>query len=150
MIINDWKLDYEDNKGLVAKLPCSLYSVLLKYNLIEHPYYKIDEQDAFKLSRKDCVFYADFEVSEEDYQKNAGASFEKVLEFLEYLGQKNIPTWIRQVIIPDLNDSEDNILKLKEIACKYSNGKSLVESTNNFTFITSFSVILTAFHTLLL
>lgn len=71
MIINDWKLDYEDNKGLVAKLPCSLYSVLLKYNLIEHPYYKIDEQDAFKLSSKDCVFYADFEVSEEDYQKNS-------------------------------------------------------------------------------
>ena len=71
MIINDWKLDCEGYKGLETKAPCSLYSVLLKNNLIKHPYTQLDEQEAFELSRNDCEFYADFEVTEEDYQKNS-------------------------------------------------------------------------------
>lgn len=83
--------------------------------------YTLNDEIKKLLSVTDLVLLDIKYTNEEDYQKNAGASFEKVLEFLEYLGQKNIPTWIRQVIIPDLNDSEDNILKLKEIACKYSN-----------------------------
>ena len=39
-----------------------------------------------------------------------------VLSFLDYLDSINMPTVIRQVIIPTLNDSEENALRLKEIA----------------------------------
>ncbi len=60
-------------------------------------------------------------TNEADYRKNAGAEFSEVLRFLEYLSEQNIPTWIRQVIIPTLNDSEENILKLREIVKKYPN-----------------------------
>ncbi len=60
-------------------------------------------------------------TNEADYRKNAGAEYKEVLKFLDYLGERNIPTWIRQVIIPTLNDSEENILKLKEITEKYPN-----------------------------
>lgn len=36
------------------------------------------------------------------------------LEFAKYLDSINKPTWIRQVIIPGITDSEDDLLKLKE------------------------------------
>ena len=55
-------------------------------------------------------------TSDEDYRKYVGCSIEKPLEFLSYLNEKNIPVTLRQVIIPTLNDNEENILKLKAIA----------------------------------
>ncbi len=54
-----------------------------------------------------------------DYKKYAGCYIEAPLEFLNYLNSINIPVTIRQVIIPTLNDSEDNIIKLKDIARKF-------------------------------
>jgi pyruvate formate lyase activating enzyme len=54
-----------------------------------------------------------------DYLENAGCSLEKPLEFLEYLNENKIPTTIRQVIIPTVNDSERNIEKLNNIIKKY-------------------------------
>ena len=55
----------------------------------------------------------------EDYKKYVGCSIEKPLEFLSILDEKNIPTVIRQVIIPTLNNNTENIEKLKEIAKKH-------------------------------
>ena len=52
----------------------------------------------------------------EDYRKYVGCEFASALEFLEYLDGQGIATTLRQVIIPTLNDSEDNVLKLKAIA----------------------------------
>lgn len=54
-------------------------------------------------------------TNEEDYEKHVGCSLEDVLTFYNYLEEKKIPTWIRQVIIPGKTDSEENILKLKDI-----------------------------------
>ena len=51
-----------------------------------------------------------------DYQKHVGCTLDGVLEFLAVLNEKNIPTTLRQVIIPTLNDSEENALALKKIA----------------------------------
>lgn len=76
MLVRNWKLDFEKYKGLETKTPCSLYSVLLQYDLISHPYYQHDESEAFKLSEKDCVFYTEFEVGEKEYEKTS-----KVLRF---------------------------------------------------------------------
>lgn len=54
------------------------------------------------------------------YEKHVGCSLDAVLEFLKVLNEKNIPTTIRQVIIPSLNDSKENILRLKEIVKPYA------------------------------
>ena len=45
------------------------------------------------------------------------------LEFLDYLASQNIPTTVRQVIIPTLNDNEQNINALLDIV----KGKSCVD-----------------------
>ena len=58
-------------------------------------------------------------TNNEDYVKFVGCTLEKVKEFLEYLNLKKIPTTIRQVIIPTLNDNKENIEKLNDIISKY-------------------------------
>ena len=49
------------------------------------------------------------------YQSNVGCSLDAPLEFLSYLNEKGIPTTLRQVVIPTVNDTEQNALALKEI-----------------------------------
>ncbi len=55
------------------------------------------------------------------YKKHVGCEMQSVLDFLAYLASHNIPTWLRQVIIPSVNDSEENILRLKELAARHPN-----------------------------
>ncbi len=59
-------------------------------------------------------------TNNQDYLKYAGCSLDKVLEFLDYINLKKIPTTIRQVIIPTLNDSHINIERLNDIINKYT------------------------------
>lgn len=42
-----------------------------------------------------------------------GFSNEKELAFARYLNEKNIPVWIRQVLVPGITDAEEDLLKLK-------------------------------------
>ena len=58
-------------------------------------------------------------TNDEDYLKYVGCSLELPLKFLQYLDSKNIPTTVRQVVIPTINDSRENYEKLKQIAEKY-------------------------------
>ncbi len=51
----------------------------------------------------------------EHYKKYVGCDMETPLEFLRMLNEKAIPTTIRQVIIPTLNDTEENISKLNAL-----------------------------------
>lgn len=53
------------------------------------------------------------------YRENVGCGIKKPLEFLDYLSEKEIPTTLRQVIIPTINDDEENIIFLKNIIKKY-------------------------------
>lgn len=55
-------------------------------------------------------------TNNKDYLKYAGCTLDTVLEFL---GKLKMPVTLRQVIIPTVNDTEDNILKLKEIKNRY-------------------------------
>ena len=59
-------------------------------------------------------------TNDSDYLKYVGCSIEKPLKFLSFLNEKNIPVIIRQVIIPTLNDNEENIEKLKELIKNHS------------------------------
>ena len=54
-------------------------------------------------------------TNDADYRENVGCSLHPVLDFLALLNERNIPTTLRQVIIPGLNDSEENMTRLKEI-----------------------------------
>ena len=72
------------------------------------------------LSKTDRVLLDIKYTNGELYKKHVGCEYDKVIEFLTYLDEKNIPVWIRQVIIPRLNDSEDNIKNLNELKKKFN------------------------------
>ncbi len=68
------------------------------------------------LSQTDRVLL-DIKYTDEDgYNNYVGCSYDKPIEFLKYLDSMNIPTTLRQVIIPTLNDNVQNINRLNEIA----------------------------------
>ena len=54
------------------------------------------------------------------YREHVGCSLEAPMEFLAYLQEENISTTLRQVIIPTLNDTTENILALREIVKAHS------------------------------
>ena len=68
------------------------------------------------LSETDRVLLDIKYTNENDYRKYIGCELRTVLDFLEYLSERNIKTTLRQVIIPTLNDTEENALRLLEIA----------------------------------
>jgi len=76
----------------------------------------LDEKAKKLLRESDRVLLDVKYTNDEDYLEYVGCTVRKPLEFLEYLNEQGIPTTLRQVIIPTLNDTEDNILKLREIA----------------------------------
>ena len=60
-------------------------------------------------------------VTDALYRENVGCSIDTPLAFLDYLCEQNIPTTVRQVIIPTKNDDEENILALREIVNAHGN-----------------------------
>ena len=62
------------------------------------------------------IKYAD----DESYHKYVGCSLENPVEFLSYLNEKALPVTIRQVVIPTLNDTAENVMFLKKLCKKYS------------------------------
>ncbi len=54
-------------------------------------------------------------TTEELYRTHVGCSMEAPLRFLDYLNKMGIKTTLRQVIIPSLNDNEENIAELGRI-----------------------------------
>ena len=53
------------------------------------------------------------------YRTHVGCDLDRVLPFLMYLDQRGIPTTVRQVIIPTLNDTDESVLSLKELVSHY-------------------------------
>lgn len=72
------------------------------------------------LSHTDRVLL-DMKYTDDDaYKSYVGCSIDAPLDFLEYLNEAKIPTTVRQVIIPTINDNESNILKLKSITSAHN------------------------------
>lgn len=59
-------------------------------------------------------------TTEEQYRENVGYSLRQVLEFLDYLNGQSIPTTLRQVIVPTVNDTAENIAALNEIIKRFT------------------------------
>ena len=68
------------------------------------------------LSLTDYVLLDNKYTTEEEYLANVGCSMMPVLHFLDELDRMRIPTVLRQVIIPTVNDRKDSVLRLKQIA----------------------------------
>ncbi len=77
-----------------------------------------DIKDVLKLT--DTVLLDYKYITAELYKTKVGCEKIKVDEFLEYLNSQNIDTWIRQVIIKDLNNNKSSVSALKELKEKYS------------------------------
>ena len=58
-------------------------------------------------------------TSDGQYREYVGCGMDKPIAFLEYLNDKKIPVTLRQVIIPTLNDTAENVKALKEIADRH-------------------------------
>ena len=59
-------------------------------------------------------------TNSDDYLKYAGCFLDKVMDFLSLVDSFPIPTTLRQVIIPTINDSDENIEVLKKIRDTFS------------------------------
>ena len=94
-----------------------------------------DEQIHTCLDTSGCILNGDVEAllsvtdrvlldvkytSDEAYRENVGCSITQPLRFLARLNDREIPTTLRQVIIPTLNDSAENIHALKAIALAHA------------------------------
>ena len=58
-------------------------------------------------------------TNDTDYRRYVGCSLDAPLNFLAYLEGQGVPTTLRQVIIPSLNDTKESILALRDIACAH-------------------------------
>ncbi len=66
MLIKDWKMDFGEYKELACTLPADMYSVLFAHGIIPDPYYGLNELDLTDLSRKDCTFYSEFSLTNDE------------------------------------------------------------------------------------
>lgn len=74
----------------------------------------LNEKIRLLLSETDRVLLDIKYTSDELYRKHVGCGLDSVLNFLSYLDERKIPTTVRQVIIPTLNDSAESIAELKK------------------------------------
>lgn len=58
---------------------------------------------------------------EKKHIKLTGKSNEQIKNFAKYLEEKNIPVWIRHVLVPGITDSEDDLIKLGGFISTLSN-----------------------------
>ena len=65
------------------------------------------------LSLTDLVLLDIKHIDSNKSKELTGFSNEKELKFAKYLSDNNIPIWIRQVIVPGITDSTEDLLKLK-------------------------------------
>lgn len=67
----------------------------------------------YLLSLTDLILLDIKHINTEKCKKLVGFNNEKELNFAKYLSDNNINMWIRQVLIPDYTDDENDLLKLK-------------------------------------
>ena len=81
-----------------------------------------DPEGAKEVLRHTDLVLADVKfLSAEEYRYYCGGQFKTVQRFLELVDQMGIPMWIRQVIIPELNDRAEDILALRDFLNNYAN-----------------------------
>ena len=59
-------------------------------------------------------------TTDNDYKCYTGGTLGSTLEFLSYCESESIPVWIRHVVVPGMNDTEEDILRLSELIKRYT------------------------------
>lgn len=76
---------------------------------------------------KDLLDYTDLvlldlkEIDDDVHKNLIGVSNEKIKLFAKHLVQKQIPVWIRHVLVPGITDSEEHLLSLKKFISQMPN-----------------------------
>ncbi|BDF33454.1 pyruvate formate-lyase-activating enzyme [Lachnospiraceae bacterium] len=60
-------------------------------------------------------------LTAEDYIYYCKADIQKVIAFLDLVKKKNIPLWIRRVVVPGINDTKEHMIKLVDFLEAYPN-----------------------------
>ena len=67
------------------------------------------------------LFLLDIKMTtEEDYKRRTGGSLTATMAFLDRLEEMGKDVWIRHVVVPNLNDTEEDILRLAELIKGYT------------------------------
>lgn len=64
-------------------------------------------------------------IEADEHKKLTGQSNENIIAFAKYLEEKNIPVWIRHVVVPGLTDQREYLVKIGEFIATLSNVKAL-------------------------
>lgn len=64
-------------------------------------------------------------IDENEHKKLTGHSNKNILAFAKYLSEINKPVWIRHVVVPNLNDSNEYLTKLGTFIAQLNNVKAL-------------------------
>ena len=67
------------------------------------------------------LFLLDIKMTtEEDYKRHTGGSLTATMAFLDRLEEMGKDVWIRHAVVPNLNDTEEDILRLAELIKGYT------------------------------
>ncbi len=64
-------------------------------------------------------------IDDEEHKKLTGKSNKNILAFAEYLRDRNIPLWVRHVVVPGITDDEKELLGLGKFLAGLTNLKAL-------------------------
>lgn len=79
-------------------------------------------QEAEEVLRYTNLVIADLKFTDaESFQHYCHGNLQLVYDFLQLTVQKEIPLWIRQVIVPGINDTAENVLALKKVLSGFPN-----------------------------
>lgn len=78
--------------------------------------YRLDRAAERVLDVTDLVLLDLKMTTEEEYRRYTGISLQGPLRFLEELERRRIPTWLRQVVIPGIQDNDGNLQRLAKLS----------------------------------
>lgn len=82
---------------------------------------KLDEL----LKYTDLVLLDIKHIDEEEHKKLTGVSNKNILDFAKYLSEKNVPVWIRHVVVPSITYNETYLKKLGKFLATLNNIQAL-------------------------
>jgi pyruvate formate lyase activating enzyme len=64
-------------------------------------------------------------IDDEKHKELTSHSNKNVLDFARYLSEKNIPIWVRHVVVPTITDNEEDLKNLGKFLATLNNIKAL-------------------------
>ena len=76
--------------------------------------------DSARLIEVADLFLLDVKMTrEDDYKRHTGGSLEATMNFLDCLEKVGKDVWIRHVVVPNVNDSKEDVMRLAELIKGY-------------------------------